>query len=241
MKSKSRHGFTAGALLAISLGLPAAACKSEAPAPPATTAGAPEKAPESQPESAPGAHDHHDHAAQGGDAHAGHKHEVLPAADVPPGTSLYQLDVELTAQNGEPLTWADLKGQPVVVSMIYSSCTTACPLIVHEVKQILEGANVADSHRVVLFSMDPERDDPAALTAMHGRHKLGANWTLVRPAPDDVAEVAAALGVRYRQLPNKDFNHSQVIALLDKEGTVVARAEGLGPQRDQVISAITAK
>ena len=95
--------------------------------------------------------------------------------------------------------------------------------------------------QVVLFSMDPDRDTPEALTAMAKRHEMGEQWTLVQPTTEGVSELAAALGIRYRQLPSKDFNHSQVIALLDADGTIVERAEGLGPQRDKLVKLISKK
>lgn len=199
-------------------------CKAAPVDVPATTSAT--VAPTTTPESAPGEHMNHEH-----------HHETLPAAEVTPGSSLYQLDVTMTDQNGKPRTWDDFRGEPVIVSMIYSTCTTACPLIVNEIKQILKQAGT-ESLPVLLVSMDPERDNPAALLEMKKSHTLGDNWTLVQPGSDDVAEVAAALGVRYRQLPTKDFNHSQVISLLDTSGTIKARAEGLGPQRDAVVEAI---
>lgn len=217
-------------ILFVALGLLfAVACdtKQTAPATAATPASPETTAePEVMAESAP--MDHH-----------AHHHQMLPADDIVPGSSLYQLNVALVGQDGKPRTWDDFRGKPVVVAMIYTSCTTACPLIVAEIKQILELSGRQDQP-VLLISMDPERDDPAALTTMAKKHDLGPNWTLVRPAPDNVPEIAAALGVRYRRLPSKDFNHSQVIALLDSKGTIVARAEGLGPQRDAVVDALRA-
>lgn len=175
-----------------------------------------------------GAHSAHEHM----------KHKVMPSAEIDEGASIYQLDVELVAQDGEPRDWEDFSGKPLIITMIYSSCTTACPLIVQEVKNILKAANTPDQP-VLLVSMDPERDDPKALREMKERHHLGDSWTLVRPSKSDVREIAAALGIRYRQLPSGDFNHSQVISVLDGKGVIVARAEGLGPQRSDVTEALT--
>ncbi len=176
---------------------------------------------------------HADHVVD----HHAHHHEALAAAEVVPGTSLYQLDVALEAYDGRPRTWEDFRGQPLVVSMVYTTCTTACPLIVAEIKRTLEAAN-APQAAVLLVSFDPSRDDPAALRAMKARHELPDNWVLARTDVEGVAQLAAALGIRYRQLPNLDFNHSQVVSVLDAEGSVVARAEGLA-QQDTVVGALT--
>lgn len=206
-----------------------AACDKEKP-PEVAEESAPAKTPTTGAESAP-----MDHGEHGDHAH----HETLPAAEIPEGASIYQIEPELEAQDGKSRTWDDFRGQPLLVSMVYTSCTTACPLIVAEIQQILEQAN-APRHRVLLVSMDPERDDPAALAEMAKRHELGENWTLARADADGVQEVAAVLGVRYRQLPSKDFNHSQVIAYVDENGVIQARTEGLGPQRSAVVEKIRA-
>jgi protein SCO1/2 len=187
-----------------------------------------------------------DHSAQGGGgdpadaAHADHaamNHQVLPAGEAVTGSSLYQLDVSLTGQDGKERTWDDLRGGPVLTSMVYASCTTACPLIVSEIQTILAAAAPPDV-KILLVSMDPERDDPAALRAMAERHGLDERWILAASDDEGVRQWSAALGVRYRKLPSGDFNHSQVIALLDGSGSLVARAEGLGAQRDAVIQAL---
>ena len=179
--------------------------------------------PSEHPTSAPSDHDH-----------AAHEHEVLPAGDIVPGASLYQLEVEFVGHDARPRTWDDFRGSEVIVSMIYTTCTTACPLIVSEIKQILKSAD-REHLPVLLVSMDPTRDTPEALTAMKERHGLGLNWTFAQTSDNEVREVAAALGARYRQLPNGDFNHSQVITLLDSTGSIVERAEGLGPQRETLV------
>ncbi len=195
----------------------------------------PQEPPQAEPESAPAEAHQHDH-----DAHSAHEHmdhKVLPATPVDKGASVYQLDVEFVAHDGETRTWDDFKGKPLVITMIYSSCTTACPLIVQEVKNILKDADTT-SLPVLLVSMDVDRDAPAALADMKTRHTLGDNWTLVQPTENSVREVAAALGIRYRKLPDGEFNHSQVITVLNNEGAIEARAEGLGPQRADVVEAI---
>jgi hypothetical protein len=39
--------------------------------------------------------------------------------------------------------------------------------------------------------------------------------------------LAVALGIRYRSLPDKGFNHSEVIALADSDGIIRAQAVGV--------------
>jgi protein SCO1/2 len=83
--------------------------------------------------------------------------------------------------------------------------------------------------RVLMISLDPERDTPAALADLAERHRVdGTRWRFVRSAPGDVRVVAAMLGVKYRKLPDGAINHSSPILLLDAEGREMGRSEKLG-------------
>jgi protein SCO1/2 len=98
---------------------------------------------------------------------------------------------------------------------------------------------------VLAISLDPARDSPAALAALAARHGLDTpRWTLARAANGDVRRVAAALGVRYRMLPDGEINHSTVIALLDADGRIMATTATVGRVDDdfaaRVREAVTA-
>jgi protein SCO1/2 len=51
---------------------------------------------------------------------------------------------------------------------------------------------------------------------------------MVRPEPGDVRTIAGVFGVKYKKLPDGEFNHSTRIILLDREGTQVASTEQIG-------------
>jgi protein SCO1/2 len=110
-----------------------------------------------------------------------------------------------------------------------------CPLIVESGKAVERQLDAAQRARlgVVLISMDPARDTPAALRKVAtARGVDGARWLLAAPPVAKVREVAGVLGVRYKQLPNGDFNHSSVLILLDADGRIVARTEKIGSVPD---------
>lgn len=173
---------------------------------------------------------------------------AAPAAPAPaplvelgplPQDSVYQLPVSAVDQTGAPAALDRHRGHPVILSMFYASCPTACPMLINDVKAFLGGLSPAEQAelRVVLVSLDPDRDDPAALQQAMERHGLDpARWTLLRTAPGDVRAVAAALGVQYRAAPGGQMNHSTILTLLDPNGRPLARHEGLGrdpaPLRD---------
>jgi protein SCO1/2 len=158
-----------------------------------------------------------------------------PAAAELPGDSLYLLQDSFSDQSGNAFQLADRRGKPQVVAMFYTSCRYICPLIVDSAKGVEHALTPAERARmgVLLISMDPARDDTAALASVARKRRLDpARWTLARTEAGTVRRVAALLGVRYRELADGEFNHSSALVLLDAQGRVVARTERLGPVPD---------
>ena len=79
-------------------------------------------------------------------------------ADPPPAPPL-----ELTDQDGRPFTLASLAGRPVLVFFGYTHCPDVCPESIGIISQAL-AASPAGA-RAVFVSIDPERDDVAAMKA----------------------------------------------------------------------------
>lgn len=161
-----------------------------------------------------------------------------------PGDSVYQLSLPLTGQDGRTADWRALRGKPRVVAMFYTSCQYMCPLIVESGKAVEHQLDAAQRARLgmVLISMDPARDDPAALRKVATARGVDqTRWLLASPPAAKVREVAGVLGVRYRQLPNGDFNHSSVLVLLDAQGRILARTEKVGTVPDPAFVAAVRK
>lgn len=160
---------------------------------------------------------------------------VAPAATPLPSDSVMQLGDAFTDQSGQTFTLAARRGHPQLVAMFYTSCQYVCPLIVQTGQGIDHALTPAERAklRVLMISLDPARDTPAALTKVATERKVDlSRWTLARTDEDGVRKVAALLGVRYRKLANGEFNHSSALVLLDAEGRIVARTEQLGAKPD---------
>ncbi len=152
-----------------------------------------------------------------------------------PKDSVYHLPVQLTDQHGKSWDWRGKRGQPQLVAMFYTSCQYICPLIVDSGKAVEHALSAAERAKlgILLISMDPKRDSPAALMAVRNKRKLNtARWTLASPKPSDVRGVAGVLGVRYRALADGEFNHTSALVLLDHDGRIVARTEKIGSRVD---------
>jgi len=152
-----------------------------------------------------------------------------------PRDSIYQLPVKLTDQDGRPFAWSSHRGKVRLVAMFYTSCQYICPLIVDSGKAVDKQLSGAERARlgVLLLSMDPKRDTPAALMSIVRKRKLDtARWTLASPPAEDVRAVAGVLGVRYRALADGEYNHTSALVLLDADGRVLARTEKIGSVPD---------
>ena len=161
---------------------------------------------------------------------------ALAAGPAPlPRDSVYQLPLQLTDQSGNTSDWRTRRGKPHLVSMFYTSCQYICPLIVDSGKAVEKNLTPEQQRRlgILLVSMDPKRDTPAALQSIvDKRHLDTTRWTLASPPARDVRAVAGVLGIRYRQLADGEFNHTSALVLLDADGRVLARTEQVGSRPD---------
>lgn len=158
-----------------------------------------------------------------------------------PSDSVYHLAMPLTDQDGKSFEFADGRAEPRVVSMFYTSCQVVCPLIVETLKKTEHALPQAERRKleVLLVSIDPDTDTPAALKRVaEQRHLDTPRWRLARAGKPDVRRLAAVLGIQYKQLENHEFSHSSALVLLDAQGRIVARSSKLGEADPDFVAAI---
>ena len=166
-----------------------------------------------------------------------HRHEAMEAAP-PRGDSVYALSASLVDQRGRTVGLDLFRGHPVLVSMFYASCPDACPLLIADLQRMERELppRIKADLRIVLVSLDPERDTPDALQALaRARQVDESRWRLLRAPAETVRDIAALLGVKYRRLPDGSFNHSSVITLLDPDGAIVARDDAIGGPHEALL------
>lgn len=177
-----------------------------------------------------------------GPAEHDHSLHVLPASKPLADQSLYHLQVPLTDQDGRSLELASLRGSAVLAVMFYASCQSVCPMLVAQLAR-LDGMLPSDARartQVLLVSLDPARDKTEKLKELAQRHGINdPRWHIVRTQADSVREIAAVLGVRYRQLPDGEISHSPIIVLLDGEGVVAQRMENASDDPAPLAAAAT--
>jgi protein SCO1/2 len=174
--------------------------------------------------------------------HHGH-HTPLAAEEANHGDSLFHFQADWQSHRGETVQLADFEGRPTIITMIYGSCQTACPILVRDAQRIQQAlpADQRESVQVVVVSFDPARDTPDALaTYARDRAVDKPNWHYLNGRAGDIRTLATLLGIRYRDNGNGTFDHSNLVAVLDPAGRIVHRSEGLMQPVEGAVAAIDA-
>ncbi|PIR25871.1 MAG: SCO family protein [Deltaproteobacteria bacterium CG_4_10_14_0_2_um_filter_43_8] len=169
-----------------------------------------------------------------------HDHESMEASTVS-DQSIYLLESAWKNQHNKTVNLQELKGKVLVLTMIYTSCEYACPRIVADLKRIEDELGFFAKSKVeyVLVSIDPKRDKPEKLNSFSLKNEFGKNWTLLTGSASNVRELAAVLGVQYKQT-NNDFSHSNLISIINQKGEIAYQQQGLGTNPSETIRHIQA-
>ncbi len=158
-----------------------------------------------------------------------------------PDMSVYQLESVWRSQEEKRIALSRFRGRPIVIAMIFTWCEYACPRTLADLKAIEAKLTVADRKRVrfILVSFDSEKDKPAVLKRYALENELDlSRWTLLNGSEADVRELAAVLGIQYKRSKTVGFSHSNLITVLDTEGRVAHRQNGIGASSKTTLDVI---
>ncbi len=136
-------------------------------------------------------------AVQAHDDHSEHADHHVPA----PYSSSSEVsfsDLPLTDQHGQTVQLEQdlVHDRIVVMSFIYTSCTTVCPLvssIMGRVQQQL-GERVGSEVQLISISVDPQTDTPERLLDYSKHFQDGPGWSWLTGSPQAVTSMLKALG-----------------------------------------------
>ena len=134
--------------------------------------------------------------AHSADEHAGHD---MPAKSATSESAQVQFaDVALVDQTGKAVRLEkDLVSNKIVVmSFIYTSCTTVCPVVSSIMGKVQKqlGARVGSEVQLVSISIDPQRDDPKRLNDYARAFQNGPGWSWLTGTTQSVNETLKGLG-----------------------------------------------
>jgi protein SCO1/2 len=167
--------------------------------------------------------------AQAADDHSHHHHHTGPAA--PAGVKRTEAvvktpDVTLVRQDGTKVALPkefDEGGAPILLTFIYTSCTTVCP-VMSKVFSDTQKALGKDLERVKLvsISIDPEYDTPARLTEYAKQFGATPRWQHY------TGTVAASVAVQkaFNAYRGDKMNHAPVAFVRAAPGKPWVRYDG---------------
>lgn len=130
---------------------------------------------------------------------------------------------------GNEVRLSELLGRPLVISLIYTSCVQACPIVTQSLLRAAEKGVQAlggDAFTVVTIGFDAAADSPEALEQF--AHKQGAelsNWRFLAADAETAARITEETGFTFFR-SSRGFDHITQTTLLDKEGKVFRQIYG---------------
>jgi protein SCO1 len=127
--------------------------------------------------------------------------------------------LRLTDQDGRPFDLASLRGEPVLVYFGYTHCPDVCPTTLSDIRDALRLVDVPT--RVVFVTIDPARDDAAAMKQYVDFYQSG--FIGLTGSEAEIAAAADAWGASYRKLESDSASgyamaHSTDTYLVDADG-----------------------
>lgn len=172
------------------------------------------------------------------DAHAHGHHHVMP--ETMRSVRDYQLPaVSLVREDGKAVALADALGdsKPVVLTFIYTTCTTVCPLTSQTLAELQRKLGAQrDSVHLVSISIDPEQDTPAKLREYAQRFGAGPEWQHYTGTLAASQMVQRAFDV-YR---GDKMDHQPVMLVRAAPGASWVRIDGFATA-DQLLAEIPAR
>ena len=139
-------------------------------------------------------------------------------------------DVSLIDQHGSVVSLASLKGKPVLIDFIYTSCASTCPVLTAKMVSVARelgsalGANVT----MVSITLDPEHDSPAQLASYAKSHGADDNgWLFLTGKPAQIDQVLALFKLRRTHESDGSIMHSVSAFLLGPDGHQIRQYNAL--------------
>ncbi len=130
---------------------------------------------------------------------------------------------------GATLTLAELRGRPLVISLIYTSCTHVCPMITQRLRKSVEEAQRVmgpDRFTVVTVGFDTRNDTPMRMAAYARAQGVDLpNWKFISGDDVTISALAKDLGFTYAA-SGGGYLHISQTTIVDRDGRVYRQIYG---------------
>lgn len=142
-------------------------------------------------------------------------------------------DLRLVNQLGDSISInKDLKGKTVILNFFFTSCTTICPVMSHNMQKLTQALKKEDSIlQFISISVDPDNDSVPRLREYANRlHVNHDKWYFTTGSKEAIyAYARQQLELKVPQAPKEgnDFIHPEQIVLIDKYRNIRGYYNGL--------------
>lgn len=138
-------------------------------------------------------------------------------------------DAKLVDQNGNTVSLASLKGKPLVVDFIYTSCPGPCLMETSKLANVALrlGNDLGSKVTIVSISVDPEHDGPKQL--LDYSHQQGADekgWYFLTGGPAEIDQALAGFKLSRQIEPDGSVGHLVDMMLIGADGRLVREYNG---------------
>jgi protein SCO1 len=130
-------------------------------------------------------------------------------------------DFNLKDQDGQTFRFANLRGQLVLITFIFTTCPDVCPLLTANfaaIQRALEEQKIKD-YELLSITTDPERDTAPVLKNYAGRFKADLrSWAFLTGSRLELAKVWKAFGVNVVKNQSGQVQHTTFTTLVDRQG-----------------------
>lgn len=155
-----------------------------------------------------------------------------PAATVAKGTQALGRalgNYTLADMNGAPLALRGYRGKPLVISLVYTACSSVCPPTTqHVIGAVNEAGRMMglDRFNVLTIGFDARNDTPARLTQFASTQGIKSpNWQVASADPATIEALLGELGFSYRAVAG-GFDHLTQTTIIDREGRIYRHVYG---------------
>lgn len=135
----------------------------------------------------------------------------------------------LTDSNGSKLSLASYRGTPLVISLVYTSCSSICPPTTqHLIAAVSEARRILGEERfaVLTVGFDARHDTPARLAQFAATQGVKLpNWRLASSDAGTLDALLRDLGFSYVTAAG-GFDHIAQTTIVDKEGRISRQVYG---------------
>lgn len=136
-----------------------------------------------------------------------------------------------TDMHGKTVMLDTLRGKPLVLSLVYSSCFHTCPIITRSVAKAVRAGRDAlgqDSFNVITIGFDTATDTPARMRAYAREHGIGdERWQILSTDATTLRALADEIGFTFFPSP-RGFDHMTQTTVIDDKGKIYRQVYGEG-------------